>query len=134
MDETGLRALDDERYVSLVTFRRTGRGVPTPVWWARSGDRFYVFTEARSGKVKRLRNDPRIRVAGCNARGKVHGAWHVGTARRDDSPETTERAYRALRAKYGWLMRLTDFASRLSGRYDGRAILELEIEGPAPAE
>lgn len=129
MDAATLRALDRERYVSLVTFRRSGVPVATPVWWALDGDRFYVFTEAGSGKMKRLRNDARVRLAGCNVRGKVHGAWHEGSAETVTDPARIERAYRALRAKYGWQMRLTDWVSRLAGRIEGRAMLEIRLAG-----
>jgi hypothetical protein len=37
------------------------------------------------------------------------------------------RAYDAFRAKYGWQIRLTDFFSKLTGRYDKRAMLEIEL-------
>lgn len=131
MDAASLRALDRERYVSLVSFRRDGRAVATPVWWALDGDRFYVFTEAASGKMKRLRNDPRVELAGCDWRGRVHGKALTGRAHRRDDPGTVERAYAALRRKYGWQMRLTDLFSRLTGRLGRRAILEIEVEGPA---
>jgi len=133
MDAAALRELDREHYVSLVTFRKNGRAVATPVWWALDGERFYVFTEADSGKMKRLRNDERVRLSGCDWRGKVRGPAFAGRARRRDDAETVERAYAALRRKYGWQMRLTDFFSRLAGRIGGRAILEIEVEGPASA-
>ncbi len=132
MEPDALRALDRERYVSLVTFRRSGAEVATPVWWALAGDRFYVFTEARSGKMKRLRNDARVRLAGCDVRGRVHGSYVDGRARTVEDEATIARAYEALRAKYGWQMRLTDGLSRLAGRYAGRAMLEIEVtDGPA---
>ena len=131
MDAATLSALDRERYVSLVTFRKTGRAVPTPVWFALAGERFYVFTEADSGKMKRLRNDARIRFTGCSARGKIHGPSYEGRAVRSDDVATVTRAYEVLHAKYGWQMRLTDFFSRLAGRIDGRAILEIELQGTA---
>ncbi|HKJ25410.1 MAG TPA: PPOX class F420-dependent oxidoreductase, partial [Myxococcota bacterium] len=131
MDASARSALDRERYVSLETFRKTGRAVATPVWFALAGDRFYVFSEADAGKVKRLRNDPRVRVSACNVRGRVHGPPLAGRAARRDDAETAARAYAALRAKYGWQMRLTDFFSRLAGRIDHRAILEIELDGPA---
>jgi PPOX class probable F420-dependent enzyme len=116
----------DSRYVSLATFRRDGREVRTPVWIAASEGRYYVFTETRAGKTKRLRANGRARLAPCTARGQVHGAWQEARGRIVDAPETVARAYRALRAKYGWQMRLLDWMSRLSGRYDARAIIELE--------
>ena len=127
MEDASLAALDRESYISLETFRRNGAGVKTPVWFAARNARLYVFTEASSWKVKRLRNDPRIRVAACNARGRVRGEWIEGAARRIDEPAIVEAAYQALLHKYGWQMRLTNLLSRLTGRIDKRAILELEL-------
>jgi PPOX class probable F420-dependent enzyme len=125
---TATETLGAASYVSLATFRRDGREVRTPVWVARDGEHLYVFSEAKAGKVKRLRNDSRVRVAACDMRGRVHGAWQEGTGRRLDSAAEIDTAYRALRGKYGWQMRMADFFSRLSGRYDQRAILELRLD------
>ena len=127
MQESSLEALDRERYLSLATFRRDGRAVETPVWFALAGGRLYVFSEGDAGKVKRLRNDRRVRVAPCSVRGRVRGAWREGRGRRIDDPSAVARAYAALRRKYGWQMAVADALSRLSGRYAKRAILELEI-------
>ena len=46
--------LGDEAYVSLVSFRRDGREVPTAVWIAPDGEDLVVYTNAKSGKVKRI--------------------------------------------------------------------------------
>jgi PPOX class probable F420-dependent enzyme len=127
MDPAALEALDRESYINLATFRRSGKAVETPVWFALRDGRLYVFSEGHAGKVKRLRNDPRVRIAPCNVRGKPKGAWIEGTGRRVDAPPTVARAYEALQRKYGWKMKLTDFFSQLSGRYEKRAILELEV-------
>ena len=127
---TALESLERERYISLATFRRNGKAVETPVWFALREGRLYVFSEARAGKVKRLRNDPRVRVAPCSVRGKVKGRWLEGRGRRVEDPAAVAAAYQALGRKYGWQMRLTDLLSRLAGRYDQRAILELEIGPP----
>ena len=35
-------------------------------------------------------------------------------------------AYAALHAKYGWQMKMVDFWSRLAGRINARAIVEIE--------
>lgn len=123
-----LAALDAHRYLSLVTFRRNGQPVATPVWFARHGRRLYVFTAASSWKVKRLRNDARIRVAPCGPRGAIRGEWIDGRGIRRDDTAIERTAYAALRAKYGLAMRVLDFFSKLSGRIDQRAILELELE------
>ncbi|NBO84268.1 MAG: PPOX class F420-dependent oxidoreductase [Actinobacteria bacterium] len=60
-----------EKYVSLVTFRRDGRPVATPVWFAAIGDEFGVITETNVGKVKRIRNNSRVTVQVCDYSGNV---------------------------------------------------------------
>lgn len=119
--------LGREPYVSLASFRRNGRAVETPVWIAEHGGKLYVFSEAKAGKVKRLRNDARVRLAPCNYRGALRGPWSDGTARIVADAETEAIAYRALQQKYGWQMRLTDLLSRLAGRIEGRAVLEISV-------
>jgi PPOX class probable F420-dependent enzyme len=125
-----MQALSAERYMSLATFRRNGAAVETPVWFAETEGKLYVFSASDSGKVKRLRHSPRARVAACNARGRIDGAWIDARARIVAGPAVIDAAYAALRAKYGWQMQLTDLLSRLTGRYAGRAILEIELESP----
>jgi PPOX class probable F420-dependent enzyme len=120
-------ALDQHRYLSLATFRRNGAEVATPVWFAASANRLYVFTAGQSGKVKRLRASPRARVAPCDARGRVTGAWHEATARLVEEERTIRQARAALHAKYGWQLVLLDFGARLSGRLQRRAWIEIEV-------
>ena len=121
-------SLNNAQYVSLRTFRRSGVPVDTPVWFARSSNNTYhVFSAANAGKVKRLRNGSRIRVAPCTATGRVTGDWYDGTGRIVGDAATLERAYAALHAKYGWQMWIADTLSRLTGRYGKRAMLELSL-------
>ncbi len=119
--------LERESYVSLATYRRDGRSVETAIWFAAEGPSLWAFTARDSGKVKRLRNSPRARVAACDARGKVHGAWRHAQAYIVDDPQRIAHALGLLRAKYGLLMRVTDFFSRLSGRFQSRAYLEIKL-------
>jgi PPOX class probable F420-dependent enzyme len=84
----------------LVTYRRDGTPVPTPVWAAPGDGRLYVRSERSSGKVKRLRNDARLLVAPCTVRGKPLGAPLEATASvlgRGQEP----LAERALSRRYG---------------------------------
>lgn len=67
--------------MSLTTFRKNGEAVPTPVWFAQSGDKLYVMTAAASGKLKRIRRNAQVEVAPCNASGKVLGDTQEGMAR-----------------------------------------------------
>ncbi len=89
----------DTEYVLVATHRRSGEMVPTPLWVAHDGDRLVFRTEADTAKVRRIRNDPRVRVAPCTARGKPTGPPVAGTARVTGVQD--EAAERALDAKYG---------------------------------
>ena len=113
------------RYVSLATYRRSGAEVRTPVWIAGRGPRHFVFSEGRAGKVKRIRANGRARLARCDVRGRIESGWIEARARVLDDPDTIAEGYRALREKYGWQMRLALLASRVSGRYRDRGVIEL---------
>ncbi len=84
----------------LVTYRRDGTPVPTPVWAAVEQGRLYVRSERSSGKLKRLRNDDRVLVAPCTVRGKPLGAPLEARARELERHEEPI-AERALAARYG---------------------------------
>ena len=78
---TPLLALADRRFVSLTTFRRSGAPVSTSVWVGRHGEGLVVLTPAGSGKVKRLRHDPRVELRPCGRFGAVeHGVEPVPAA------------------------------------------------------
>jgi len=126
MADDALSALRGERYLNLETFKRDGSGVKTPVWFAHVDDRLVIFTESKSYKVKRLRRNTKVRVAACGARGAIKGPWFEGTGTLvNDDPGREKVAYDALLAKYGWQMRLTNFASRVAGRINARKIIEV---------
>jgi PPOX class probable F420-dependent enzyme len=87
-----------------VTFRRDGRAVATPVWFAESGGKLYVMTRSDSGKYKRLRRNPRVEVAPCTIRGRETGPRRAATAR--VLPDRDWASARALIRKKYWLARL----------------------------
>jgi len=124
---TDITTLDRHRYVNLATFRRTGVEVRTPVWFAAVDGKIYLFTAGESGNVKRLRQSSRARVAPSDMRGRVEGAWWDVAARIVTERGLIERAHTALRAKYGWQMWLADLSSRLTGRIERRAWIEIEV-------
>jgi len=70
-----------QKYISLTTFRKTGVGVATPVWFGETDGKLYVMTRSDMGKTKRIRNNPQVRVAPCTIRGTVTGAEFPATAR-----------------------------------------------------
>jgi PPOX class probable F420-dependent enzyme len=117
--------LAPERYVSLMTFRRNGIGVATPIWIAEADGKLYAVTNGTSAKMKRLRAGDRVRLAACDARGKVRGEWIDARARKVDDQPTMDRALAALERKYGWQIALLKLFSRISGRARDRAFIEI---------
>ena len=89
----------------LVTFRRSGEPVPTPVWFGLYDGRLYVDTLVDADKVKRLGHDRRARVPPCTVRGKPKGAFADGVGRILDAPEENN-AELALDRHYGMRRRL----------------------------
>jgi uncharacterized protein len=79
----GFASFAGHKYLSLETFRKSGEGVRTPIWFAAepsarldsSAAKLYLYTVGNSGKIKRIRNNPRVRIAPCDMRGKVLGEW-----------------------------------------------------------
>ncbi len=122
-----MSTIGDERYINLESFKRDGSGVKTPVWCAPCDGKVVVFSAADSFKVKRVRRNPRIRVAKCDVRGKVLGPWQEAVCAIVEDAERQKRAYAALRSKYGIQMRVLDFFSRLAGKHNKRAVLEITV-------
>jgi PPOX class probable F420-dependent enzyme len=73
--QSSFEHLAGDKYISLETFKKNGDGVKTPVWFVLHDGALYVYTEADSWKVKRIRNNRRVRVAACDIRGRVKGPW-----------------------------------------------------------
>jgi PPOX class probable F420-dependent enzyme len=107
-DVDGFAALARERHISLTTFKRDGSTASTPVWVVSDdARRLLVWSGANTWKVKRIRNDPRVRVAPCDSKGRVHGDAVDGTARLL-GPEAASLVQPLLREKYGFVKRALD--------------------------
>ncbi len=127
MTHAALVALENESYLNLETFKKNGEGVKTPVWFATVGEAVYVFTDGTSFKVKRLRRDARARIAACNVNGKkLHSGWFEAKGTILGAGAEQDRAYAALRLKYGVQMWLLDIGSKIGGRFGRRAMIRLD--------
>ncbi len=111
-------AFAGQKYLNLETFKKNGDGVKTPIWFAAdplasldsSGAKIYAYTIGVSGKVKRVRNNPRVKIAPCDARGKVLGEW-VEARAEIISGEEAARGIQLLNKKYfPWKQLLAVFA------------------------
>lgn len=117
---TSLESLGQGKYLSLTTFRQDGTPVSTPVWLVRDGDVLRVITQADSGKAKRLRNDPRVLLAPCDARGNLKGPQIEGMALLQDAAKTARTA-ELVEKRYGLLGKLLMWRSRRAARKPGAA-------------
>ena len=118
--------LDQEKYLSLVTYRKSGEPVATAVWVAKVGDELGVITEESAGKVKRIRINHRVTLTPCDVKGKVlPGAVSTTATARLVTGEEAVRVDRAIRKKYrlayyvismSWV--LPGIWNRVRGRHD----------------
>ena len=93
-----------QRYISLATFRKSGVAVYTPVWFAEHDDKLYFMTNSKLGKCKRIRNNPRVKIAPCTMRGRITGPEFSAIVR-ILPPEEFGCVRKAINAKY-WLARV----------------------------
>jgi PPOX class probable F420-dependent enzyme len=96
--------IHSQKYISLKTFRKSGIGVATAVWFGEEGDKLYVMTRSDMGKTKRIRNNPQVKVAPCTIRGTVTGPEFPATAR-ILPPAEQQMARRTINRKY-WMARI----------------------------
>jgi uncharacterized protein len=120
-----LEQFSKKKYLNLETFRKSGEGMQTPVWFIQEGESIYVQTMANSGKVKRIRNNARVKIAPCRMDGKLIGAWIPAQARLVTDPEVTTSMDRRLDKKYGLLKKLFSYQRSSKGAQD--IILEIKI-------
>jgi len=115
----GFAAFAEQNYLNLETFKKNGDGVKTPVWFAADpandlatdAARLYAYTIGNSGKVKRIRNNSRVRIAPCDMGGKLLGDWVEACAEIITGAEA-EYGDRLLNKKYlPWKQLLNFFAS-----------------------
>jgi len=93
-----IKDLDKRKYCVLVSYRKNGQPMPSPLWFAIRDGKIYTHTGGM--KVKRIERNPQVRIAPCTFRGKPTGAPFTATARvlpRSD----TRAAHDALQKKYG---------------------------------
>ena len=117
-------AFRKKQYLNIETFRKSGEGVKTPVWFVQEGDVLYIRTGANSGKVKRLRRSPAVKVAPCTMSGKVTGDWVAAQARILDDAETGKKIDLLIKKKYGLMAKL--FGMQANTGKEGNADIEVK--------
>jgi len=127
MAPTGsLADLQGRKYCVLVTYKKSGEPVPSPLWFGTGNGKLYFHTGAATAKVKRIGRNPQVRVAAATTRGRPLSAPLVGTARVLPIEEAAD-AERCLQANYGLGRRLyTQLGQQVASVY-------VEVTPMAPA-
>jgi PPOX class probable F420-dependent enzyme len=110
--------------------------VVTPVWFVTYEGRLWLWTDAASGKVKRIRNSTSCAVAQCTMSGRITGAALPGRAWLVPADHCEARVQSMLRAKYPIQKRALDIYSRLRRRgapAPASAYVEIAVTGRADA-
>lgn len=123
---TALGELASAHYVLLTTLRKDGTPVGTPVWAVARDEKLYVWTEADTWKVKRIRGNPAVTVQPCGVRGAPRGHVREGTARLLDAPQT-KQVKRMILRKYWLLGPPTALGSRLLHGKDSSVGIEITL-------
>ncbi|MFN6555243.1 PPOX class F420-dependent oxidoreductase [Mycolicibacterium septicum] len=78
---TTFAGFENYRQIVLVTFKKSGEPMPSPINHGVADGKLYVRTDPSTGKVKRIRNNPKVLVVASNLRGKPSGPVVAGVAR-----------------------------------------------------
>ncbi|OBG12999.1 PPOX class F420-dependent enzyme [Mycolicibacterium celeriflavum] len=127
---TDFTGFDTTRQILLVTFKRSGEAVPSPINHGVADGKLYVRTDPSTGKVKRLRNNPRVVVVPCNLRGKPKGQPVAGIARILPEAEHAH-AERAIAANWSLPMKLFERGLDKGSAAVGMDMAYIEVT-PAP--
>jgi PPOX class probable F420-dependent enzyme len=118
------------RQALVVTFKRSGEPVPTPINFGLSDEgKLYFRSEPHVAKIRRLKRDSHVRLCPCNLRGKPLGRMVEARAEVLPEPEN-ERCHAIVEANWRFD---TKFIERT---YDRFSVPEVYVEvtpQPSPA-
>lgn len=108
--------LENEKYISLETYKKNNDAVKTPMWFVLQDGLVYVVTRENTGKVKRLYNNQNVKIAACTIKGNVTGKWYSGIATKLSDSESG-RIVKLRDQKYGFVAKIVKFATRSKGNF-----------------
>jgi len=117
-----LKQFEKQQYLNIETFRKNGQGVKTPVWFVQDGEALQVWTQAGSGKAKRIRNNGTVRVAPSTGSGEPTGEWMDAQAETNESPEAIKHVEKLMQRKYGVMFYIFGFVGKMRGGANYTAI------------
>ena len=128
-EKVALNDLQSAGIIALETFRKNGEGVITPVWQMRDDDNLYAWTPGSSWKVKRIRNNRRVRVCESDRRGTPLSEWFEAQATIIDDPTLIKKYKRLVRSKTDRLGLWAFYGLELMAKLRGETRIIIEISG-----
>lgn len=123
---TDFTGFDKSRQIVLVTFKRSGEAMPSPINHGIDAGKLYVRTDSSTGKVKRIRNNSDVVVVRSSFRGKPDGQPVAAIAR--ILPESEHaHAERAIAANWSPAMRIFERGMDKGSAAVGIPIAYIEI-------
>ena len=111
-----LKQFEKQQYLNIETFRKSGQGIKTPVWFVQDRETLLVWTQADSGKAKRIRNNCTVKVTPSTGAGEPLGEWIPARAQTDDSPDAVKQVEKLMKKKYGFMFSALGFLGMLRTR------------------
>lgn len=111
-----IKQFENQQYLNIETFRKNGQGVKTPVWFAQDGGTLLIWTQADSGKAKRIRRDGKVRIAPSTASGEPVGEWVNAKADVEESANGLMHIEKLFKDKYGFMFRFLSWLNKSRGR------------------
>jgi PPOX class probable F420-dependent enzyme len=108
------------RYLSVMSFRRDGTGVATPLWFVSDGRRLFALTDLHSAKVRRMLRNPRVLIAPCRVDGKLRSEPVPAHVEVLTATPALERVQNLLIERYKISYRLVMLSYRLGRRLRGK--------------
>ena len=111
-----IKQFENQQYLNIETFRKNGQGVKTPVWFAQDGGTLLIWTQADSGKAKRIRRDGKVRIAPSTASSEPVGEWVNAKADVEESANGLMHIEKLFKDKYGFMFRFLSWLNKSRGR------------------
>jgi PPOX class probable F420-dependent enzyme len=120
-----IKDFESVEYVNLVTYKKDGSSVTTPVWVAPYQNSLVVTTSLNAGKVKRIKNNGKATIYVTNQTGskKLSESLDLSASLISESKDKSE-AVQKIKKKYGLISKMF-----LRGPDEQRAIIKLEEIG-----
>jgi PPOX class probable F420-dependent enzyme len=107
---------DGYKYINLETYKKNEKPISTPVWFVIENNLIFIVTRSSTGKVKRLKNNPNVRIMPCGFRGEPKGKWVGGIAKFINSDESA-RIVNLRNKKYGITAKLVSLLTLRKGKF-----------------